>query len=201
MRLHWSPRSPFVRKVMIAAHELGREGELTLVRSAAAMAEVNPALSEDNPLNKLPTLVLDDGASLYDSAVICDFLDRDGRLHPVDRCARIDALRRQALGDGLLELLVLWRNESERPEPLRSQPHLAAWKSKAVNALDRMHATVPAFAPLRFDIGHIALGCALGYADFRFAEFDWRNGRPALAEWSAAFEARPSAIATRARDA
>lgn len=200
MKLHWSPRSPFVRKVMIVAHELGIAGGLQLVRSRAAMAEVNAALSLDNPLNKLPTLVLEDGRALYDSRVICDYLDRSGRLHRLGSPARIDALRRQALGDGLVDLLVLWRNERERPFERQSPPHLAAWEAKVVQTLDRLEAEAPDFAALPFDIGHVSIGCALGYVDFRFSTLNWRKGRRALADWAAAFEARPSAEATLARD-
>jgi len=200
MKLHWSPRSPFVRKVLIVAHELGRADELDLIRSRAAMAEINPALSADNPMNKLPTLVLDDGRALYDSAVICDYLDSVGLLHPADREARIDAARRQALGDGLLDLLVLWRNERDRPADRQSPAHLAAWEGKVVQVLDRLEIEAHSFAATRLDIGDVAIGCALGYLDFRFRSLDWRAGRTALAAWAAAFEARPSACATRAQD-
>ena len=75
LTLHWSPRSPFVRKVMLFAHETGLASRLTLVRSVVAMTTPNQALMRDNPLSKIPTLVLGDGSVLYDSAVICDYLD------------------------------------------------------------------------------------------------------------------------------
>ena len=75
LTLHWSPRSPFVRKVMLFAHETGLASRLTLVRSVVAMTTPNQALMRDNPLSKIPTLVLSDGSVLYDSAVICDYLD------------------------------------------------------------------------------------------------------------------------------
>jgi glutathione S-transferase len=200
LTMHWSPRSPFVRKVMIVAHELGIADGLTLVRTRAAMAEVNAALSADNPLNKLPTLVLEDGTAIYDSAVICDYLDFERRLHPGDHAARIDALRRQALGDGLLDLLVLWRNERDRPVEKQSPAHMAAWEAKVDQTLDRLEADTAKNRDHPFDIGDIAIGCALGYADFRFAGIGWRSGRPALTAWASTFEARPSALATQAKD-
>src|SRR6516164_1899259 len=103
MKLHWSPRSPFVRKVMIVAHEAGLVDRLTLVRTVAASTKPHPELMRDNPLSKIPTLVLDDGTALYDSPVICEYLDRmdgDPKLFPQHGRARIVALRRQALGDG-----------------------------------------------------------------------------------------------------
>src|SRR4051794_1425852 len=121
MKLHWSPRSPFVRKVMIFARETGLVDRLTCVRTIVAMNAPNTALFPDNPLSKIPTLVLDDGSPLYDSGVICGYLDtlHDGtRLYPAEGAARWTALRRQALGDGFLDFLLLWRHERERSEPL-----------------------------------------------------------------------------------
>ena len=137
MKLHWSPRSPFVRKVMIVAHERGLIERLDCVRTVAAMTTPHAELMRDNPLSKIPTLVLDDGTTLYDSPVICEYLDAlDGKpqLFPLDRKRRILALRRQALGDGFLDLLVLARNERLREQP--SQLHLtnAAVRSAAVLA-------------------------------------------------------------------
>ena len=126
MKLHWSPRSPFVRKVMVAAHETGLVERLSLVRTVVAMTTTNKELQPDNPLSKLPTLVLDDGTPLYDSVVICEYLDtlHDGpKLFPSDAKAKWTALRRHALGDGLLELLILWRNERERATSRAGIPH------------------------------------------------------------------------------
>src|SRR5262245_66552779 len=99
MKLHWSPRSPFVRKVMIAAHELGLVDRLTCVRTVVATTKPHLALMEENPLSKLPTLVLDDGTVLYDSPVICEYLDTlhaGAMLFPLEQKARMTALRRQA---------------------------------------------------------------------------------------------------------
>src|SRR4051812_26133977 len=109
MKLHWSPRSPFVRKVMIVAHELGLAERLACVRTVAATTKPHAELMRDNPLSKIPTLVLDDGTVLYDSRVICEYLDglHSGRkLFPTDPKARMVALRRQALGDGALDFLL-----------------------------------------------------------------------------------------------
>src|SRR5262245_41396748 len=114
MKLHWSPRSPFVRKVMIAAHELGLVERITCVRTVAAPTRPHAALMEVNPLSKIPTLVLDDGTVLYDSPVICEYLDSlhgGHKLVPADGMERMVALRRQALGDGFLDFLLLLRNE------------------------------------------------------------------------------------------
>lgn len=109
VKLHWSPKSPFVRKVMIAAHECGLADRIELVRNVAAMARPNAAIMVDNPLGKAPTLKLDSGVVLYDSTVICEYLDdlatrtaSDRPLFPNDDAGRWDALRRNALGSGLL---------------------------------------------------------------------------------------------------
>jgi glutathione S-transferase len=197
MKLHWSPRSPFVRKVMIVAHERGIADRLHCVRTVAEMTTPHPELMEDNPLSKIPTLVLGDGTVLYDSPVICEYLDAldgDPKLFPQHGRARIVALRRQALGDGFLDLLVLARNERMRAEA--SQAHLASAATRTAATLDRLESEVEALAASPFSIGHVSIGCGLSYLDFRFAEQDWRRGYPRLANWHASFAARPSVQAT-----
>jgi glutathione S-transferase len=197
MKLHWSPRSPFVRKVMIAAHETGLADRLTLVRTVVAMTAPNALLLADNPLSKIPTLVLEDGSPLYDSLVICEYLDalHDGRkLFPADAKARWTALRRHALANGLLDLLILWRNEHEREVP--SQAHLAAFALKCKAALAALESEARALAAAPFGSGHIAIGCALSYADFRFPDLDWRARHAEIAAWHASFSQRGSARAT-----
>jgi glutathione S-transferase len=201
MKLHWSPRSPFVRKVMIVAHERGLIDRLNCVRTVAAMTTPHPELMRDNPLSKIPTLVLDDGAALYDSPVICEYLDAlDGnpQLFPRDRQQRMRALRRQALGDGFLDLLVLARNERLREQP--AQVYLTSAAIRTAGVLDSLEREADALAGSGFDIGHIAIGCALSYLDFRFAENDWRKDHARLAIWHAVFAARPSVQATRSVD-
>ena len=203
MKLHWSPRSPFVRKVMIAAHELGLVDRLTLVRNVAAMNRPNPAIMADNPLSKIPTLVLEDGSVLVDSSVIVEFLDAlagGGILLAPGGERRWDALSQQALASGLLEVLILWRNEREKPEPRRTPEWLDAFAAKTEATLDRFEAGAANLDGIPFDVGQIALGCTLSYLDFRFADLDWRSARPELASWHRAFAARPSALATEAVD-
>jgi len=201
MKLHWSPRSPFVRKVMIVAHERGLVDRITCVRTVAAMTKPHAELMKDNPLSKIPTLVLDDGTVLYDSRVICEYFDGlDGapKLFPVEPKARLTALRRQALGDGFLDLLVLLRNEGERAHP--SDVHRTSWAARKTAILDSLEREAEALTATPFSIGHVAIGCALCYLDFRFADDDWRNGRRHIANWHAAFAARPSVRATEAVD-
>jgi glutathione S-transferase len=201
MKLHWSPRSPFVRKVMITAHELSLVDRLNCVRTVAATTKPHAELMRDNPLSKIPTLVLDDGTVIYDSPVICEYLDRlQGKptLFPVSLPERTTALRRQALGDGFLDFLLLWRNELEREHP--SQAHLASYAERRRVTLLTLDQEAEALASSSFSIGHIAIGCALSYLDFRFATDDWRGGHPRIAAWHATFAKRPSVRATEPID-
>jgi glutathione S-transferase len=201
MKLHWSPRSPFVRKVMIVANELGLAEHISCVRSVVAFTKPHAALMEENPLSKIPTLVLDDGTVLYDSPVICEYLDSlhdEPRLHPPDGEPRMKALRRQALGDGFLDFLLLWRNERERAHP--SETHLAAFATKRKAVLAALEREADSLAATPFSIGHVAIGCALSYLDFRFAADDWRGGHRRAAAWHESFAARASVRATEPID-
>jgi glutathione S-transferase len=201
MKLHWSPRSPFVRKVMIAAHELGLADRLTCVRTVVATTRPHAPLMEENPLSKIPTLVLDEGTVLYDSPVVCEYLDslHDGpKLIPAEGKDRMIALRRQALGDGFLDFLLLLRNERERAHP--SQVHLATFATKKQAVLRTLDGEAADLAASPFTIGHIAVGCALSYLDFRFGDEDWRADHPRIARWHGDFCERPSVRATEPID-
>jgi glutathione S-transferase len=201
MKLHWSPRSPFVRKVMIVAHERGLVDRISCVRTIAETAKPHAELMKDNPLSKIPTLVLDDGTVLYDSAVICEYLDAlDGapQLFLVEPKARMAALCRQALGDGFLDMLVLNRNERAREHP--SKTHLESTATRKTAILAHLDREAEVLAATPFSIGHIAIGCALSYLDFRYADEDWRKDHADIANWHAGFAARPSVRATQPVD-
>jgi len=201
MKLHWSPRSPFVRKVTVAVHELGLVDRITCVRTVAATTKPHAELMRDNPLSKIPTLVLDDGTVIYDSPVICEYLDGLSgvpKLHPAEPKARLVALRRQALGDGFLDLLVLLRDERMRANP--SDVHKASAAARKAAVLDSLERDADALAAAPFGIGHIAVGCALSYLDFRYADEDWRKAHPRIARWHADIAARPSMRATEPVD-
>lgn len=202
MVLHWSPRSPFVRKVMVAAQELGLADQLTLRRTVVRMTEPNRDLLADNPLSKIPTLVLDDGTVLYDSVVICEYLNAlaSGKLFP-NGPLRWTTLSRQALANGLLDILVLWRNERDKPTGRQTASWLDGFRLKSDTALDYFERLAARLSEEAFDIAHVTLGCCLSYLDFRFADLNWRQGRPGLAAWHETFCARPSAQATEIVDA
>lgn len=203
MKLHWSPRSPYVRKVMLAAHELGLADRIERLRTVVAMSSANADLIPDNPLNKIPTLVLEDGRVLFDSYVILEYFDQiSGRrpLIPTGGDTRLTALRRHALGSGFLDLLILARNERDRPEAQKSPVHMEAFAFKRAATLRHLENEVASFATDAIGIGEIAVGCALAYSDFRFDADPWRERHPRLALWHEAFEARPAARATQFQD-
>ena len=203
MRLHYSYASPYVRKVMVVAIETGQEDALELtarkVSPVAPLAEVN----RDNPLGKVPCLVTDDGQALFDSRVICEYLDsRHDRpkLFPAGP-ARWPALRRQAQADGILDAGILARYETLlRPEERRWPDWIAGQKAKIARALDALDGEAESFGEI-VDIGTIAVGCALGWLDFRYAADDWRAGRPRLAAWFDGFAKRPSMATTVPKEA
>jgi glutathione S-transferase len=199
MKLYWSSRSPYVRKVMIFAHECGLAARIECERTLVAMNRPNAALLPVNPTGKIPTLVLDDGSVLYDSTVICEYLDSlhaGPQLFPASGTARWTALRRHALGNNLTDNLMLWRNEMLRPQPQQSPDMLAAFEMKVRNAVAALDREAAALTAEPVCIGHVAIGCALGYIDFRFAHLGWRAGHDRIAGWYETFARRPSMTLT-----
>ncbi len=204
MKLYWSSRSPFARKVMVAAYELDLAARIERSPIVVGMSKPNHDLIPHNPLSRIPTLVCDDKTVLTDSLVICEYLDGlagYNRLIPSDPVMRLDVLRRHALASGLLEIAVLARNERDRPQGARSEPHLASYAVKTKAALDHFERDVADPAWITFDVAAIALACALGYLDFRFKDVPWRAARPALAHWHGNVALRPSMGATEHIDA
>jgi glutathione S-transferase len=199
LRLCWSPRSPFVRRVMVVAHELDLAARITCIDTVVGMTGCHAQLMRINPLNKIPTLITDDGFVLSDTVLICEYLDSVAplpRLFPQAHTARMRAMRWHALGHGLTDLLVLWRNERLRPAEQQHAPTIAAWHAKftaTLAALDREAGQLADAPPC---IGQIAIACAVGYLDFRFPDLAWRDGVPALSAWFAQFEQRASMQAT-----
>jgi len=197
MTLHWSPRSPFVRKVMVFAHEAGLVDRIRTVRTVVAMTKPNAELLPINPLSKIPTLELEDGTALYDSGVICEYLDTlhgGPRMIPEAGMARWVELRRHAMATGLLENLILWRNERDREHPMPVL--LDAFSVKVRHALAAIEAEIEAIAETPIGLAQVTLGVVGAYLDFRFPDIDWRAACPRFAAWHAAFSQRPSMQAT-----
>ena len=133
MTLHWSPRSPYVRKTMIAIAEMGLTDRIRTVRTIVGGTEPHAELMKINPLGKIPTLELEDGTVIYDSPVVIEYLDtlHDGpRLYPLSWPDRLTALRRHALGQGMLDAALALLSEGFRPAERRSEPHMALWTTK-----------------------------------------------------------------------
>lgn len=202
MKLRFSPTSPYVRKVVVTAMERGLDGQIE--RIPTNTRDPQSGLSGDNPLGKVPCLILDNGERLFDSPVICAYLDSlaEGEpLIPATGEARWRALRQEALADGIQDAALLRMGEAmRRPEQYRWPAFIEAQRKKVVRALDTLELEVDQLnGPLT--LGQIAVGCALGYLDLRFAEDDWRSGRPKLAAWYEDFVARPSMMATVPKEA
>jgi glutathione S-transferase len=200
MKLRYSATSPFVRKVMVTAIELGLDKKIERVPTNPN----DPAsdLGKQNPLVKVPSLQLDDGSALYDSPVICEYLDSlaGSKFHPASGPARWTALRRQAVADGIMDAGVLVRGEVLRPAGEQSPGFVSRQKAKMAQALDALEGEADKLGEA-LDIGLIAIASALGYVDFRFAADNWRGKRPKLARWYDRFAQRPSMQATVPKDA
>ena len=195
MILHWSPRSPYVRKVMIAAAEMGLQQRIRTVRTVAGGTTPHHELMQINPVGKIPTLQLPDGTALYDSPVIIEYLDtlHDGpKLYPTAWPERLTALRRHALGQGMLDTALPLLAEGLRPPERQSEPHKQLWRSKLIACVAALEHEAEALAGGAFNVGHLAIGVALAYLDFRFPSLAWRDGHPKLAAWHDTFNARPS---------
>jgi glutathione S-transferase len=199
LTLRYSPASPFVRKVLVFAHETGLAGRLTLAPTDVWAADSD--IFRDNPLGKVPALTGEEG-SFIGSLLCCEYLDtlhHGKRLIPTAPPERWTVLRLHALADGVIEAAVARVVEVlRRPPPLVYQGLLERQADKIRRTLDLIERAGRALAD-DADLGTITLGCALGYLDFRLPQLDWRAGRPALAEWQARFAERPSMTATAPR--
>lgn len=199
MKLYYSGASPYVRKVMVTAIETGLDKRIEPVPTNVMPHKPNADIARDNPLMKVPTLVADGGEVLYDSRVICEYLDslHDGRkLIPAGGGERWRILRLQALGDGILDAGLLARYETFlRPENLRWNEWVAGQSTKVTQGLDAIEAEAELLSgPV--NLGQIAVACAIGWLEFRKPVGDIRPGRPKLFKWYDAFVQRPSMQAT-----
>jgi glutathione S-transferase len=204
MKLRYSATSPYVRKVVIVALEAGLSDRIERLPTTVLPTRPNEEFARENPLVKVPALITDDGLVLYDSPVIAEYLDtlHDGpKLFPASGTARWIALRHQALGDGILDAAILIRYEGLRPTECRWADWIDGQTRKMRGALASLEMELDAghlSGPLT--IGQIAIGCALGYLDFRFPGEDWRGRHRRLAGWFDDFARRKSMQQTIPRD-
>jgi glutathione S-transferase len=182
MKLHYSPASPFARKCLAAAIARGIEGRIELVGTDPHASP--PELLRDNPLSKIPALVTDDGMAIYDSPVICEYLNTLGEAATLIPTSGTRAWIRvqvmQALADGIMDAAVARRMRAGKPLDETRAAFLDRQKAAIARGLAALEAAPPEGLG---DIGAIAAGCALGYLDFRFADEPWRAAHPKLAAW------------------
>lgn len=192
MQLFYSPTSPYARKCRVVARERGLMGELEEV---ACNPQEDPAeLHASNPLGRVPALVLDDGAAIFDSPVIAEYLDGLGNapaLIPAAGAPRFKVLVAAALAQGMTDSALAITMEGRRPEAQQSPDAVTRWRNSIVRGLDQMWSHLKGL-PGDLTMGHIACGCLLGYLDLRHGNLNWRDGRDDLATWFAEFNARPA---------
>jgi glutathione S-transferase len=197
LKLYHSPTSPYVRKVMVTLDLTGQSGDVELIPGSGTPLAANDATIRVNPLGKIPCLIGDDGAVIYDSRVICRYLDHRAKagLYPAGD-ALFAVLTAEALADGIIDAVLLTAYEWRlRPEEIRYQPWVDGQTAKVERALAVLEQTeLVLTGPV--NAAQIAAGCALGYVDFRLADLGWRDRYPALATWYAAFAATPAMKAT-----
>lgn len=199
MKLFSSPSSPYVRKVLVVAHETGQDIER--VPAAARPTNRDANVVAGNPSGKIPTALLDDGSSLHDSRVITRWLDTQHsgpKLYP-EGDALWPVLRRESMADGMLDAAMLIRYETvQRPQELRWPDWIRGQEDKIQSAFEQMEHEAAGFEGI--DAGLIAVACGIGFIDFRFAEWGWRRTCPQLAAWYETFSGRPSMQATAPTD-
>lgn len=201
MKLRYSPTSPFVRKVMVTAHETGLADRLDLVTTNPW--DLDTDLNKDNPVNKVPALVTDGGEMLYDSTVICEYLDslHDGqKLFPATGGARWLALRLNAEADGMGEAGIrrvlegrFWPDSQRQDWIERNNTIILRCFKSLEDEVDVLSGPVT--------IGQVALASIIGWIDFRFTDLNWRDDAPGVADWFTGFSARPSMVATEPPEA
>lgn len=194
MRLFYSPTSPYARKILVLLAEAGKSDAVNLVLGSGTPVDAGKAPLAQNPLGKIPVLEREDGPALYDSRVISRFLDDHFALGLYPTGPRLwEALTLEATADGILDAAISMVYEARvRPEEKRFDAWVEGQWDKIDRALDALESRWMAYLLGPLDVGQIALGCALGYVDFRHGGRDWRKGRPALAVWEAGFAARDS---------
>jgi glutathione S-transferase len=197
MKLYTSPASPFARKCRIVARELS---------IALDEIQTDPWTDENfrriNPLSKIPVLILADGSAIFDSPVICDYLNeyKNGHFYPKESMFRLGTGRwrtqvLQAIGDGVCDAAVALVREGKLPEERRNADNMARATAAITAGLDVLERATPKF-PDSPTIGEVTAGCALGYLDFRLPQIVWRASRPKLQSWFEIFSTYPSVIAT-----
>ncbi|EIE52192.1 glutathione S-transferase [Salipiger aestuarii] len=197
MKLLKSAASPFVRKVMVTLHETGQLSDVEMLDVSNTPLAPDSAVAAANPVGKIPALIRNDAPTLYDSRVICRFLDQRAQagLYPERRL--YDTLTLEATADGMMEaaVLIVYEERFRALEQVSLDWIEGQWL-KVSRSLDALETRWMSHLSGRLDMGQIAIGCALGYLDFRHDARQWRTGHDSLAAWYKTFSARPSMQAT-----
>jgi len=197
MKLFYTNTSPYSRKVRITLLEKGLDGDVEYI--LCNPFEDAAELKSFNPLGKIPTLVLDDDRVVYDSPVICEYLDTlntNGELVPSSNDARLLVNTWQALADGIVDASYNIVMEGRRDESERSLGSIERWKSSIVDSLKQIERQIGTL-PDEITMAQISLAAALGYLDFRLSYLEWRNGQANTAAWYEIFAQRPSVVETQ----
>ncbi len=198
MKLISSGTSPFVRKVHVLLHETGQMDSIEIAAIPTTPFDTAPEVASANPLGKIPALIRDEGPTIYDSRVICRFLEdrAQSNLYPQGRLW--ETLTLEATADGIMEAAVLMLYEHKlRPAEAVLEPWVDAQWDKIARAVDVLNARWVSHLRGPLDMGQIAVGCALAYLDFRHDARGWRKGNDALDDWYALFSQRDSMVATQ----
>lgn len=195
MKLLYAGPSPFVRKVLVVLHETGQLGDVEVTEVATTPVETSDTVKSSNPLGKIPALEQNDGPTLYDSRVICEFLN--ARANATLYSGGWDMKVLEATADGLMDAAVLMAYEKRlRPQEKQWDEWIAGQREKVLGACAAVNDRWMPLMEGPLNIGQIGMGCALGYADFRHSDLGWRDRNQALADWYARFESRASMQAT-----
>ena len=198
MKLFSRPASPFVRKVRVMARDIGLVDQIDEI-ILASPEEMYAEMPKYNPLGKIPALILDDGTVLYESKVICEYLDslHDGeKFFPSELNFRWKTLLLQGLADGIGEAIITaWMNKFNRPEKFVYEPAISFQLEKVERGLLEINGQVGDFNKLG-RIGPLSVACTIGYLDFRFPDLGWRDQNQELAKWYLTFCELPSMKAT-----
>ena len=198
MQLYSASASPFARKVLVTLHETAQLDDVEVVAASGSPLDASGMPTAHNPLGKLPALTRPDGPAIYDSRVICRYLDHRAKAGLYPERILWETLTLEATADGIMDAAVLMVYEARcRPENLQSTDWIDGQWDKVSRALDTVNTRWMSHLAGPLDMGQIALACALGYLDFRHDDRSWRKGRDTLDDWFATFATRDSMQATR----
>ena len=202
MKLLSSPASPYARKVRVLIHQAGLTDDVQEIQVKTTPMATSPEVAAANPLGKIPALIRDSGPAIYDSRVICRYLDDRAQAGLYPQARLWEVLTLEATADGILDAAIgIVYERRFRPEHMQAEDWFDAQWSKVTRALDTLGNMWMSHLNGPLDMGQVSVGCALGYLDFRHGDREWRKGRGVLDDWYAAFAEQEAMAVTQPRDA